>query len=83
MSEAERGPSAPAKREDDDAPHDAARRRAILKALAAAGPLIITVTPFYARAEYNGTVYEPYIDCNLQNNKDKDKCKFPTFPPRT
>ena len=36
---------------------NAAGRRAILKALAAAGPVILTVTPFHARANYIKGVY--------------------------
>jgi hypothetical protein len=77
MSADELGPSSTAKREEDALPN-AARRRAVLKALAATAPLIITVTPFYARAAYNGTTYVPY--CSLHDNRDKDFCKHQNKP---
>jgi len=62
--------------EDQGASKNAAGRRAILKALAAAGPVIVTATPFYARAEYVGGVYQVgSVVCNPHDDRDKNKCK--------
>ncbi len=56
-----------------------ARRRAILKALAAAGPVILTVTPFYARAEYfKGQYFEG--SCAHDNRSDEHGKCFPNDP---
>lgn len=55
-------------------PLDHQRRRAILKALAAAGPVILTVTPFYARAEYVGTQYFVGSVCTKVNKKGEPAC---------
>ena len=60
--------------EDEGAPPDDARRRAILKALAAAGPIILTVTPFHARAEYNNGVYFEGSCAKDNRQPPHDKC---------
>jgi len=60
---------------DQGASKNAAGRRAILKALAAAGPVILTVTPFHARANYVNGVYQVGSVCNPKDDRDKNKCK--------
>jgi hypothetical protein len=61
--------------EDKSSLTNAAGRRAILKALAAAGPVILTVTPFHARANYVNGVYQVGSVCNPHDDRDKNKCK--------
>ena len=62
--------------EDQSSLTNAAGRRAILKALAAAGPVILTVTPFHARANYINGVYMVGSVC-LDDQGNPDTCKKP------